>query len=78
MTMTHSRPKQVERIVDYMSQFGSITQYEAIRDRGVMRLASRISELRKMGLPIEDAMVPVNNRFGETCHIKQYRLGKEN
>lgn len=78
MTMTNSKPKQVERVVDYMTQFGSITQYEAIRDLGVMRLASRISELRKMGFPIEDAMVPVKNRFGETCHIKQYRLGKEN
>lgn len=78
MTMTHSRPKQVERIVDYMSQFGSITQFEAIRDLGVMRLASRISELRKMGYPIEDSMIPVKNRFGETCYIKQYKLGKEN
>lgn len=78
MTMTHSRPKQVERIVDYMNQFGSITQFEAMRDLGVMRLASRMSELRKMGFPIEDTMIPVKNRFGETCYIKQYRLGKEN
>lgn len=76
MTM-HTRPKQVERIIEYMRLFGSITQFEAIRDLGVMRLASRISELRKMGYPIEDAMIPVKNRFGETCHIKQYRLGKE-
>lgn len=78
MTMTHSRPKQVERIVDYMNQFGSITQFEAMRDLGVMRLASRMSELQKMGFPIEDTMIPVKNRFGETCYIKQYRLGKEN
>ena len=78
MTMMHSKPKQVERIVDYMNRFGSITQFEAIRDLGVMRLASRISELRKMGYPIEDAMIPVKNRFGETCYIKQYKLGKEN
>ena len=76
--MTHSKPKQVERIVDYMTEFGSITQFEAIRDLGVMRLASRISELRKMGLPIEDAMIPVKNRYGETCHVKQYKLGKGN
>lgn len=58
-----------------MRMFGSITQYEAMRDLGVMRLASRVSELRKMGIPIEDTMIPVKNRFGETCYIKQYRLG---
>lgn len=78
MTTPNSKPKQVERIVDYMTRFGSITQFEAIRDLGVMRLASRISELRKMGYLIEDAMIPVKNRFGETCYIKQYKLGKEN
>lgn len=78
MTMTHTRPKQVERVLDYMDEFGSITQFEAIRDLGVMRLASRISELRKMGFTIDDAMIPVKNRYGETCHIKQYKLGKEN
>lgn len=76
MTM-HTRPKQVERIVDYMRQFGSITQFEAIRDLGVMRLASRVSELRKAGVPIESDTVPVKNRFGETCYIKRYTLGKE-
>lgn len=76
MTM-HTRPKQVERIVDYMRQFGSITQFEAIRDLVVMRLASRVSELRKAGVPIESDTVPVKNRFGETCYIKRYTLGKE-
>lgn len=78
MIMTHSKPKQVERVLEYMRQFGSITQHEASLDLGVQRLASRISELRKMGYPIEGTMVPVKNRFGETCHVKQYKLGKGN
>ena len=73
----NSKPKQVERIVDYMRQFGGITQFEAMRDLGIMRLGGRVSELRKAGVPIESDMIPVKNRFGETCYIKQYRLGKE-
>ena len=65
---------QAERVFDYMVEFDGITQLEALRDLGVMRLASRISDLRKRGVPIEDAVVPVKNRFGETCYIKRYRV----
>ena len=38
---------QAERVFDYMVEFDGITQLEALRDLGVMRLASRISDLRK-------------------------------
>lgn len=72
----NSKPTQAARILDYMEQFGSITQFEAIRDLGVMRLASRISELRKKGVLIEDKMITVKNRFEEKCRVKQYSLKK--
>ena len=66
---------QEERILDYMEQFGSITQIQALQDLGVMRLASRISSLRKQGYPIKSEVQAVKNRYGETCHIKRYELG---
>ena len=72
----NSKPTQTARVLDYMEKHGSITQFEAISDLGVMRLASRISELRKNGVPIEDKMVTVKNRFEEKCRVKQYRLRK--
>ena len=31
---------QSERVLDYIKEFGSITQLDAIRDLGIMRLAS--------------------------------------
>lgn len=68
------KPAQVRRVLDYMQQHGSITQYEAMVDLGVMRLASRISELKRDGYPINKKMVAVKNRYGETCHVKQYSL----
>ena len=49
-----SKPTQNERILNYMSEFGGITQLEALRDLGVLRLASRISDLRRKGFDIVD------------------------
>ena len=68
------RLTQCDRIRMYMQEFGSITQLEAIRDLGVMRLASRISDMRKDGIEINDKMITVVNRFGEKCSIKEYSL----
>ncbi|MBR5273574.1 MAG: helix-turn-helix domain-containing protein [Clostridia bacterium] len=69
------KPTQNTRILDYMQEFGGITQLEALRDLGVMRLASRISDMRRLGYDIESETVPVKNRWGETCYIKKYKLG---
>lgn len=74
--MRHSKPTQEQRILDYIDEFGSITQLEALKDLGVMRLASRISSLRSQGHPITSEIIAVKNRFGENCHIKKYSLEK--
>lgn len=75
--MSNSRPTQAARIVEYMQKYNGITQFEALRDLGVMRLASRISELRKRGYIIESKIEAVKNRFDETVYIKRYSLKVE-
>lgn len=65
---------QAERILDYIEEFGSITQMDALRDLGCMRLASRISDLKKKGYPIESETEPVKNRYGEISYIKRYKI----
>lgn len=70
--MTNSNPTQAQRVVEYIERFGSITQFEAMQDLAVMRLASRISELKLQGYRIESEIVPVKNRFEETCYVKRY------
>ena len=65
---------QTERVVSYMQEFGSITQLEALNDLGIMRLASRISDLKKAGYPIVATTEAVKNRYGEVCHVKRYRI----
>ena len=67
---------QAERVLSYMEEFGSITQMDALNDLGVMRLASRISDLKKMGYPITSEIEAVKNRYQETCFIKRYSLNK--
>ena len=69
-----SKPTQNQRIIDYIEENGWITQLEAIKELGVMRLASRVSDMRKRGYKITSEMIPVKNRYGETCHIKRYKL----
>lgn len=65
---------QCERIVRYMNEFGCITPLDALSDLGVMRLASRISDLRKAGVPIKKEMVSAKNRYGETVHFAKYQI----
>ena len=65
---------QEDRIYKYMQDFGSITQLDAIRDLGVMRLASRISDMRRHGIAITREMESSKNRYGESTTYARYRL----
>lgn len=72
-----AKATQAERVLDYINTFGSITQLEALQDLGVMRLASRISDLKKQGYPITSTVEAVKNRYGESCYIKRYSIQKD-
>lgn len=65
---------QCDRIVQYMQDNGSITSWEAMKELGCMRLASRIHDLREMGIGIEKEMVSARNRYGEKINFAKYRL----
>lgn len=59
-------------IIEYMMKHGSITPIEAMMEIGCMRLASRISEIEKMGYVIGREWIKVKNRFGEMITVKKY------
>lgn len=75
---TNKRPTQCKRILQYLKDFGSITQLQALQDIAVLRLASRITELKNQGYDIKSEQVCVKNRYGEKCYIKKYYLGDNN
>lgn len=57
--------RQQERILIYMEACGSITPLEAFAELGVTKLATRVSELRREGIPIVKSSETRKNRFGE-------------
>lgn len=69
--------RQQQRIVDYMVEFGSISPYEAFRDLGITKLATRCSELIADGYIIKKERVSGKNRFGEKIHYTRYSLPDE-
>ena len=68
---------QCERIYQHLVDHGSITALEAMNDYGVFRLASRISDLKKAGIPVVRDMVEGQNRFGEPTRYARYSLKGE-
>lgn len=67
---------QCQKIIDYMTQFGSISSFEAFSDLGIVRLASRIHDLKCQGYNISSEIKTSKNRFGETVSFKVYRLAE--
>ena len=69
-----SKATQVQLILEYMDEFGSITPLEAIRDIGCYRLSARISDIKKRGYPVRTELVSVQNRRGKQSKIARYSL----
>ena len=67
---------QCERVLKYIDDFGSISTREAMIDLGVYRLASRIHDLRRMGVDIIKETASSANRYGEITHFAVYRRGE--
>ena len=65
---------QCEKIVRYMQQNGSITQLDALREFGCMRLASRISDLKRQGVAVKREMETSKNRYGEPISYARYSI----
>lgn len=65
---------QCETILRHMEDFGSITSLEAMQEYGIMRLASRITDLKNAGIPIRRDMVIQKNRYGETVTFARYSI----
>ena len=68
---------QCDRVLQHMKDFGSISSIEAITDYGILRLASRIADLKGQGHHIISEMKKGKNRYGETTHYCVYSLAKE-
>lgn len=65
---------QHKRILKYCKEFGGITAWEAAKELGIMRLGTRIFELKEMGVEIAYAWINDINRFGDKVRYKRYSI----
>ena len=65
---------QKDRIIRHLNDKGSITALDAMKDYGIMRLASRISELKDEGYNIRSEFVSSKNRYNEPVSFSKYSL----
>lgn len=72
--MKNSRPTQAEDVLAYLRAHGSITHREAEDELGVMRLASRVYELKRKGNSIKSELVQVKARNGRCAYVARYSL----
>lgn len=68
---------QTEMILHHLQTKKSITQLEAMECYGIARLASRINDLRTLGLPVRKVMEKGKNRFGKTTSYARYYLKED-
>ncbi len=66
------------RIMQHLRKYGTLTSLEAITLYGIMRLSSRISELKARGERIETVMRKGMNKYGEPVRYAEYHLREEN
>lgn len=64
-----------ERIIRHLEDYGSITSATAMVEYGIMRLASRISDMKKQGVSFKTETVSGKNRYGEPTRFARYSLG---
>ena len=65
---------QCDMILQYIEDTGGITAWEAMREFGCMRLAARISDLRRRGIEILKETVTDKNRYGKRVRYARYRM----
>lgn len=69
---------QKDRIMDYLSKFGSITSWQAYEDLGITQLSTRLKELHdQRGINFKKERIYKTNRFGQKCHYDKYMIAEE-
>ena len=68
---------QVERIIDYIKRYGSITPLDALKEFGCMRLASRMCDIKAMGYGIVREFEHSKNQSGEPVKYARYRFADD-
>lgn len=72
--MDNNLTSQSAQILDWMQKGNAITQLQAMRKFGCLRLSARIFDLRADGHEVERVTVKTKNRNGYTTQFAKYYL----
>lgn len=67
---------QKSMVLDYITEFGSITPIDAFRDLGITRLSAIVFNLKEEGHDIDKVIETGKNRFGNRTWYARYSFGK--
>jgi hypothetical protein len=67
---------QKDRIIRHLKEKESITSLEAMQEYGIMRLTSRVCELKDQGYKIRSEFISSKNRYNEPVSFSKYTLMK--
>lgn len=67
---------QHDLILAHLESYGSISPFEAFTEYGITKLATRISELKRLGYNFTSVMVEQENRFGQPVRFMRYWRAK--
>jgi hypothetical protein len=65
---------QADQVLKHMESGKTISPMDAMKEYGIMRLASRILDLRKLGYNIRAETASGLNRFGNVVRWREYWL----
>lgn len=69
---------QLQRVIKYIENYGSITPFDAFKDLGITKLATVLSMARlQCGMIVYSCIEKSLNRFGDHTCYKRYFLDKE-
>ena len=74
MEKVRTKQTQCERIIQYIRDFGSITNRDASFDLGILNFGARMSDLRKKGYHFNVTVEHSKNRYEEICTYNRYTL----
>lgn len=64
---------QQSDILRYIWKYDSITPMDAFSDLGITKLATRISEMKALGIQFDQEFEGRENRFGKKVRYMRYR-----
>lgn len=66
---------QQQLILQYIKDFGSISDYEAVVELGILQFGARLKELKEQGYIFEYEWIHKKNRYGKMVRFKKYKIG---